>query len=459
MLKTALGESAARNHALDMTDGSPPFLILRFGLPLIAATTLQQLYAMVDTIILGRFGGVTGLAVLGTAGWPVWLSVSILTNFAQAACILLAKRFGAGDARGFKQAAGNIYLAAGALCALMTVAFQLAARPVLVWQNTPAEVIEQAVAYLRISYGGIIALLAYNIYAAFLRAVGDSKTPLYAIGAATVVNALLDVWFVAGLGWGAPGAAAATVIAQAVSAVVCMARVRQHEVFRLERSHFRPIKSILKEYTALGVPMVLQSLVIAMGGFFVQNRVNAYGTAFMAGMSATVKVFGLLETAAIALAQSAATFVSQNWGAGQFTRIREGVRVSVCISLGIAALLMASMFLSGRQILSLFVSEEAVSTSWELLLVMSSGLLIMYPMYVLRQSIQALGNAMVPLAAAVIQLLVRILTSLYLPMLIGRAGLYFPTVAAWLTSLILIGLTYPAQLRRCRESADSLSGT
>lgn len=440
-----------RGRILHMTEGKPATLLLRFGLPLIAANLLQQFYAMVDTVVMGRFGGVTGLAVLGTCSWPIWLSVSIITNFSQAGSILLAKRFGARQEEEMKLAAGNLYLSAGVLCAAMMAGAQMIARPILIWQGTPSDVLDQAVLYLRVSYGGIFALFAYNIYAAFLRAVGDSKTPLYAILAATAINISLDIWFVAGLGWGVFGVALATVIAQAVSAVVCMLRVRAYALLRVQRRHLRPCRAVLKEYFSLSVPMLLQSFVIALGGFFVQSHVNAYGAVFVAGMSATGKVFGLLETAAVTLAQATATFVSQNHGAMRFDRIRSGVRASIWISLLIATVLACSMFLLGRWLLSLFVAKEAVDISFGLLTVMSVGLFIMYPMYVLRQTLQALGNAMIPLVAAVVQLLARVLVTLYLPLLIGRAGMYFPTVVAWCTSLLLIAPVYPAWLRRCEE--------
>lgn len=445
--------TSASKRITDMTQGNVLSLILRFGLPLIAANTLQQVYSMVDTVILGRCDGVTGLAVLGTCSWPMWLLVSFMTNFSQAGSLVLARRFGAGRMEDLKQAVGNIYVLALLLGLIMTVAYQAAARPMLVMQSTPSQVLDEAVLYLRINGGGLFALLAYNVYAAFLRAVGDSQTPLYAIVAATLVNLGLDVWFVAGLGWGAPGAAAATVMAQAASALVCFLRVRQYALLRVQHAHLRLRAPVIREFVGLSIPMLLQSFVIAAGGFFVQTYVNGYGAAFAAGMSATGKVFGLLETAAIALAQSVATFVSQNYGAGRFERIRQGVRLSVWVSLGVATVLACAMFLWGRPLLQLFVAPEAMDTAWELLVVMSAGLWIMYPMYSLRQALQALGNASVPLAAAAVQLLARVAVTLYLPALIGRAGMYYPTVVAWGTSLVLIGGVFPGWLDHCQHCA------
>ena len=438
-----------RGGTTDMTRGAPAGLLLRVGLPLIAANTLQQVYAMVDTVILGRFEGVGGLAVLGVCSWPVWLQVSILTNFSQASSILAARYYGQKDAEALRAAVGSMYSMALVLCAAMMVALQAAARPLLVWQGAPPEMLEQGVAYLRILYAGTAVLFAYNLLAALLRAVGDGRTPLLAIAAAALVNVGLDVWFVAGLGLGAVGAAWATVIAQAASALVCLLRVRQIRELHIRRRHLRIRRSLLGDYMQLSVPMLMQSFVIAFGGFFVQSHINRYGAAFVAGMSATTKVFSLLETAAIALAQAAATFVSQNYGAQAFDRIRRGVRIAARISLGIAALLAAG----DRGILSLYVAEEAIDTSWGYLMVMSAGLFIMYPMYVLRQSLQALGNAVVPLIAALVQLLARVLVTVTLPQVMGSRGMYFPTVVAWITSLVLIGAVFPFWLRRCERRA------
>jgi Na+-driven multidrug efflux pump len=186
----------------------------------------------------------------------------------------------------------------------------------------------------------------------------------------------------------------------------------------------------------------------------VQTHINGYGAAFAAGMSASGKVFGLLETACIALAQATATFVSQNYGAKRFDRIRQGVKNAIGISLTIATILIIVMMLCGRMILRLFVAPEAMETAWGLLRVMSFGLWIAYPMYSLRQAIQALGNAVIPLIAAIVQIFARVLVTIYFPKFLGPQGMYFTTVTAWVTSIILIGAVYPVWFRKCeRESA------
>lgn len=441
-------QSKPQNTRLtDMTQGPPRAILLRFGLPLIASGVLQQVYSLADGVILGRFGGVESLAILGTSGWVLWFQTSVIMNFAQAASLLLARWFGAKETEKLKSTAGNAQLLAAVLCLIMTVGLELLARPLLVWQATPPEVLEGAVIYLRISFGGTIFLFLFNFYGAMLRAVGNSRGPMVAICVASVLNIGLDIWFVAGLGWGPAGAAIATVIAQALSGLYCWWQVRRLSVFRLQKHHWRPNLGILKEILRLSLPMVLQSLFIMLGGIYVQMCINRYGTLFAAGISGADRIFGMLETTAIALSQAAASFVSQNYGAGQFGRIRKGMGSAVRLSLLFAAVFNAALLLCGKPLLALFVGEAAMPYAWGYSVAAGIALLVMFPMYVVRQGIQALGNAVVPLVAAVLQLAARFLTATFLPLAMGPSGLYWPNAVACFATLVIISAVFPRQLR------------
>lgn len=325
--------------------------------------------------------------------------------------------------------------------------------PFLHMQETPAEIFEEAVRYLRIIFGGTLFLLAYNIMSSLLRAMGDSYTSFLAIAVSAVINVVMDIIFVAGFHMGVAGAAAATVISQAVSALICLYRLQDYPMLKPEREFLCPDKEILREYIGLSLPMMAQSLVIAAGGTYVQSCVNQIGVLFAAGVSGAGKIFSLVETGAIALASACASFVSQNVGGRQFERIRTAIRQILGVSLllaGATGLFLAGM---GKPILSLFVEGEAVRFGVEYLNVYSFGVLLMYPMYFLRQTVQALGNVRIPLIAALLQLVVRVLTAGGLTKLIGYSGIYYATVAAWAVSIILIGYVYPRQFRKCREAA------
>lgn len=444
----------SQGHTVDMTEGNALKVIINFAIPLIAASVLQQLFSLTDAMVLGIFNGDLGLAVLGTCSWPIWFQISALTNFGQAACLLVAVRFGAKDETAFKKSVGNIYFAAVVIGIVMMLGLQITAVPLLAVQDTPKEVMADAIAYLRIIFVGTVFLLIYNVLSSLLRAVGDSVTSFLSITISAVMNVVLDIVLVAGLRMGVSGAAIATVASQSVSAVICIVKLRGYREFDLEKEFLKPDRELLKEYMGICVPMLAQSVVIALGGVFVQFRINQYGTTFAAGVSAASKIFKVVETAAIALAQACASFVSQNVGACKFDRIKKAVRQVSGVSIAMAAVIGAFLLLTGKWMLSLYVTKEALPYALGSLIVFSFGLLLMYPMYALRQIVQALGNLKIPLIAAMLQLAVRVLTAQFLPMAIGNAGLYYTNVAAWFVSIVLIGLVYPGQFKKCREKYE-----
>lgn len=439
------------NSTADMTRGRIGKQILVFSLPLIIANTLQQVYGTVDTVVLGMYSGIDSLAVLGTSSWVIWFIVSVITSYSQAVSMVIAKYFGASRYGEVRLAIATGHIVGALLCAAMLFAALPTTGLMLRLLNTPPEILKEAEIYLRIVLFGVISLMVYNLEAAILRAVGDSRTPLLSILTAAVVNIGLDVWFVKELGMGVAGVAYATVAAQCFSALVCLAKVLQIPQLRVAQGGWRVDRSILKETGYLAVPMLIQSFVISFGGFVVQNKINGYGTVFAGGLSATGRFFGLLETSAIALAQSVSIFVSQNKGAGQFDRIKQGVRLGVAVSLVIAAVLCTGMFLFGRNILGVFVSPaQALDYAYEYLLVMSVGLFIMYPMYVLRQAMQALDNAVIPMIGGVVQLVMRVFTAQCMTLLMGASALYYSCLLSWVTSLIIMCYFYPIQFQKCK---------
>lgn len=446
-----MADKKQQNHMTDMTKGDSLKMIIRFALPLVAASVIQQLFSLTDAMVLGIYGGNRGLAVLGVCSWPVWFQVSVLTNLGQAACLLTAVRFGAKDEGNLKKAIGNVYVVSIFTGIIMVPGLQMVVRGLLRIQNTPPEVLEEAVLYLRIIYIGTIFLLIYNTLSSLLRALGDSYTSFQAITVAAVVNVVMDIILVAGFGMGVKGAAIATTASQILSAVICVVKIRRYPIFSIEKKYLNPDFQLLKEYTGICIPMMAQSMVIAIGGTFVQFHINRYGTVFAAGVSASGKIFSVVETGAIALASASASFVSQNVGARQFDRIRTAVKQVCCLAEAAAVVIALLMLLFGENILSFYVRDEAIIYAMGNLKVYSMGLLIMYPMYSLRQIVQAMGNLKIPLLAALLQLVMRVLTANFLPLLIGSSGIYYTSFAAWLSSLILIGVVYPVQFRKCKR--------
>ena len=344
-----------KSRLIRMTEGKPGKLILQFALPLMLGSIFQQTYTIVDTAVVGQVVGVDGLAALGAADWFNWLSLGICTGLAQGFSILIAQFFGAKDEFRLKKAVAMSFLLTLAAAVILTAIFQIAAGPVLHLMGTDPSIMEGSMTYVRICFSGICVVLSYNVLAAILRAIGDSTTPLVAMVIAAAINVGLDLLFVAGFGGGIAGAASATVIGQFFSAVYCLIRLSRMEVMRLKRVHWKPDKTILTRLLTLSGPLAFQSTVIAVGGMILQSIVNTFGVIFVAGFTATNKLYGLLELAAISFGHAVATYTGQNLGARNYQRIKMGVRAGAKMAVLTALVTSAVMIVFGRFFISLFV--------------------------------------------------------------------------------------------------------
>ena len=434
-----------------MTEGSPTRLLFSFALPLMVGNVFQQLYTVVDTAVVGQVVGVGALASLCAADWLNWLVLSVVQGFAQGFAILMAQYFGAKDHRQLSRSIG----ASATLCAIaalvMLVASQLLTTPVLRLLNTPDDIIGGSVLYLRIIFGGIPVVAAYNLLASILRALGDSKTPLYAVVVATVVNIALDLLFVMGLKWGIAGAAIATVVSQAVSTVYCYINVRKISIIRLKKADFKPSRDMAATLLRLGSPVAMQNAIISVGGMAVQSVINRYGMLFIAGFTATNKLYGILEIAATSYGYAVTSYVGQNLGAGLKKRIRQGMRSAVLIALVTSLVIAAAMLLFGKLILGLFISgtpeeiEKSMAIAYHYLAIMSVTLPILYMLHIYRSALMGLGDTVIPMLSGFVELLFRVGIATLLPLLIGQEGIFYAETGAWTGAAVLLAIGYYAR--------------
>ena len=345
-----------------MTSGSPGRLIILFAIPLMLGNICQQLYTMVDTMVVGQIAGVEALAALGAVDFLLWVVTGISTGLTQGFSIQLAQYYGAKDFENLRKSLAHSYWLTAFIAVGVFILSQSFAALVLTGLHTPSNIIGMSLLYLRIIFCGIPATAAYNMFAAALRAMGNSKTPLTAMIIASVLNISLDILFVAGFGWGVAGAAIATVIAQSFSAVYCFLILRRIDIVHLSRADFMTATGMNARLMKLGIPVVFQNIIIGVGGLVVQYVINGYGFLFVAGFTATNKLYGLLEMAAISYGYAIVTYVGQNLGAGRIDRIRKGVRSSMLLSLLTSLIISAAIFLFGKNILSLFISGEPQQT-------------------------------------------------------------------------------------------------
>ncbi len=442
------------SHIKNMTEGKPVSLIFTFALPLMIGNVFQQLYTVVDTMVVGKALGVNALAALGAADWMNWMMLGIIQGLTQGFAILMAQKFGAGLKDELCRVIGNSAVLSLICTLALLLGGQLLARPVLTLLQTPPEIMGNALLYLRIMYLGIPVVMAYNLLACILRSLGDSQTPLHAMIVAAIVNIVLDLIFVLGLGFGIGGAAAATLIAQLVSSFYCMHYIRKIEILSLSRSDFQLQKGLSLRLFVLGLPMAFQNAVISVGGMIVQFVVNGFGVLFIAGFTATNKLYGMLEIAATSYGYAMVTYVGQNLGAGRADRIRRGMRSALFISLVTSVVIALFMLLAGKAILSCFISgtpqefEQTLQIAYFYLAVMSVCLPILYILHVTRSAIQGMGNTVLPMVSGIAEFLMRALTAIFLPMLIGETGIFFAEIMAWTGAVAILVSSYFVVMKR-----------
>ena len=395
----------ASERIQNMTQGSPTKLIFSFAIPLMLGNVFQQFYTVVDTAIVGQALGVTALAAMGAADWLNWLVLGMVQGFAQGFSIYMAQRFGAEDHEGLNRSIGATVSLAAVISVVLLVLSQATMKPVLQMMNTPEEVMAGALIYLRIMFAGIPIIMAYNVLASILRALGDSKTPLYAMVIASVINIVLDLLFVLVFRWGIAGAVIATVLAQVFAAVFCLRAVLKIRIIRLKKVYFLPDGQMAKRLLGLGVPVAAQNMIIAIGGMVVQTVVNRYGVLFVAGFTASNKLYGILEIAATSFGYAVTTYVGQNLGANLLGRIKKGMRSATWLAVLTSAVITAVVFLCGRAMVSMFISgtPEEVAFSTEVavyyLRVMAAFLSVLYILHIYRSALMGLGDTVTPMVS------------------------------------------------------------
>ncbi len=438
----------------NMTSGSPVRLILRFALPILAGNLLQQLYNLVDSLIVGRLLGVTALAAVSASGWLDWAVLSIPMGLAQGFSIEAAQAFGAGDTAQLRRVSGQSLLLAVLATLVLEIASQLLLSPVLSWMNTPVETFRLTENYLRFLYAGLPVVMAVNVLNGFLHALGNSRTPLFALACASVVNIALDWVFVGPCGLGTNGGALATVTAQTVSAGIGFFAVCRLPLLHPAREDLHPDRVMSGRLLRLGLPIAFQNVIISVGGLILQGVVNGFGFIFMAGYNAASRLQGLVEMAGSSLGNAVGTFTGQNIGAGRIGRVRSGLRSSARIGFLLAVITGSTVALLGRPLLSLFIqdnpalAEQVLAIGYQFLCVMSAGLPMLYLLFVYRSTLQGLGNTFIPMISGFVELAMRVGSALLLPRFFGVWGVYTAEIAAWIGAAVLLIISCYRNLAR-----------
>ena len=446
-------------RTLNMTTGSPMKLLFSFALPLMFGNIFQQLYTVVDTAIVGRGVGMVALAALGTVDWLNWMMLGIAQGFTQGFCIRMAQKFGAQDEEGLKQTLGTSIVLTALVAIAGTLISQLGLPLFLTWMQVPDYLRESATLYSRIIMGGFAAVCFFNLCSSTLRAVGDSKTPLVAMVVAATTNIMLDIVAVFILKWGIAGAAAATVFSQLLSGALCAIKIAKTPELQFEKRHLTMHLTMAGDLMGIGIPAAVKNIIIAVGGMIVQTVVNSFDSmAFIAGFTATNKLYGLLEIAALSYGYAVTTYVGQNYGAGNLPRIRSGVRAANILAVLSSLVIAAVMLIFGRPITMLFISREdallaleAGETAYRYLCLMSVSLPILYLLYVYMSALQGMGNTVAPMWSAAFELAIRLAVAFTVAHLGVRSGIFWAEVGAWYGGAVTQALGYFLQIRKLRK--------
>lgn len=426
----------------DMTTGNPMKLIIRFMIPMFLGNIFQQFYNLADSIIAGRFLGVDALAAIGGTGSLIFLVIGWMNGLTSGFSILVAQYFGAKKYDRMRHyLAMSVYLCI-AFVVVMTAGLLYLNEPILRLMNSPEHLMKDISGYMAVIYAGLAVTAAYNALAAVLRALGDSKTPLYFLIVSAILNVVLDIVFIVYGNMGVVGCGYATVIAQAVSALMCLVYIiKKYEILKLSKADFRISKRSMVQLLSLGIPMGLQFSITAVGTIIVQGAVNVYGAIYMAGFSAAGKIQTIISTIFVSFGATIATYVGQNLGAGRMDRIRDGVRMTQVMILVWSAVMVAIIHFFGDILIQLFIDssqKEVMDTAMIYFNTVSWCYPFLGSIFLYRNALQGLGYGLIPMMGGVFELIARVVVVGLIAGSAGFVGVCLSDPMAWIAALVPI---------------------
>lgn len=442
---------------LDMTKGRPMPIILKFFVPIFIGNMFQQFYNMVDSIIVGRYVGEEAFAAVGSTGTIMFLVLGFANGLSTGFTVLTSQKFGAKDEKGIRQSVSNAIILSVIVSVVMTIISVFSMGALLHLMNTPSNIYHYAYDYIIIITGGTAAVCFYNLFSALLRAVGNSKAPLFFLILSAVLNIFLDLLFIIRFRWEVQGAAIATIASQAISAVCCLFYIlAKVKILVPHRDEWKINGHYAKKQLAVGFPMALQFGITASGTLIMQSAINRFGSTAIAGFNASSKVGNLLTQAFPALGQSMATYTGQNFGKRDIDRINRGSHVAIVISaiasalglvLGLVLLKPAiPLFLGSNVDMNAILPWAKTYTYLSIICYMPLGILFIY-----RDMMQGCGYGFLPMMGGVLELAARFTTAMlsihFNSYLLGVAG----DPAAWVVTGIFDAIAYQYVIRDVKK--------
>ena len=428
-------EENSSSPVKDLTSGSPLKLIISFTLPILFGMLFQQLYNMVDTMIVGKYLGVDPFAGVGSTGSLNFMVIGFCMGICNGFAIPVAQMFGARNYSDLRKFVGNILWLCIFFSILITSIVVVFCKKILIFMDTPENIFEYAYIYIIIIFAGIPFTILYNVTAAIIRSLGDSKSPVVFLAISSVINIVLDIVFIVFMGMNVEGAAYATVISQAVSGVACVIYMKKKfDILKLSKDDIKPDSGFMGKLVGIGLPMGLQYSITAIGSIILQTAVNGLGSLYVAGVTTGLKIYSLISCPVEALGQTMAPYAGQNVGAGKLDRVGKGIKAANLCGFVMAAVTLVIVLLFGNNLTMLFLDEkndDVARYAFRFLLYMVAFYSAHIIVNVVRFSIQGMGYSTFAIIAGVLEMIARAVAGMVLTPMFGFVGICLASPLAW----------------------------
>ena len=437
---------------MDMTQGEPRKLMITFSIPMLISALFQQMYSMVDSSIVGHGVGIRAVAAIGSTGSIGYFIIGFLMGMTGGFAIQYAQCFGAKDERGLRKAMVSTIRVGGLITAAFMILSIVFMQQLLDLLKTPEDIRQDSHTYILVTFLFVPAMMTYDVLASFLRSVGDSKTPLWAMVVSTLSNLALDYLLIMVFHYGVLGAALATGAAQVVAAVYCLVGVKRTGLLKFQKGDWERDRKLDLRLLKLGLPLAFQTSVTATGAIVLQRLVNELGSLYTAAYTAASRVMYFAEMPGSCLGIAMATYSGQNMGAGRIDRVKRGVRETLLLSAGVNLVLGVLMCFFCRPLTAIFAKAEELEAilpySTQMMITQGSMKWVLGPLFIYRNALQGMGDTTTPMLSGFLELGMRVLVAYLLVSSLKFLGLCLADVSAWVGAEIYLMIVYYRTMRK-----------
>ena len=441
----------------DLTEGNPLKLIVLFCIPLLIGNIFQQLYNIADLVIVGRTLGVEAFAAVGATAPLFFLIMFVIVGLTNGFAVVTGQRYGAKDYEGVRKSTAVSLILSGIITLICTILFSLFMHPILKWMNIPQNIYQDAYYYIEIIVIGLITTTLYNLLSSIIRALGDSKTPLYFLIVASILNIILALIAIKIFNLGVGGSAIAVILSQVFSVILCIYFIKlKFPILHLKKSDWNIIKTKefikdAKEHLRIGIPMGIQFSIIGIGIIIIQSVCNTFGSNVIAAITAALRIEQIATLPMTSFGVALAAYVAQNYGAKKFKRIRQGVLNTSIINIILSIIMAFLMRYSGCDIIEAFIgsaTKEIIDIAHQYLLISTVFYFFLGQIFIFRNALQGMGETMYPLFSCIAELVMRSFAAVYLAIHFGYIGIFYSGPIAWVSAALILSLGYFLNLKK-----------